>query len=160
MAFNAAWTGRAWVAIGMNRRLAGTLGINAFRYKIAAFVLASAIAGLVGSFYAHYMTFIHPNTFGIWTVVYIQIYAIMGGIGHVIAGPLIGAAIMTFFPELIRQTQNLAPLIVGLLLIVLIIFLPQGLLSIPQRWPILTIWLSKLGNAIKSRLSRIRTENT
>ena len=160
MAFNAAWTGRAWVAIGMNRRLAGTLGINAFRYKITAFVLASAIAGFVGSFYAHYMTFINPNTFGIWTVVYIQIYAILGGIGHVIAGPLIGAAIMTFFPEFIRQTQNLAPLIVGLLLIVLIIFLPQGLLSIPQRWPILMIWFSKLGNTIKSRLSRIRMENT
>ena len=160
MAFDAAWTGRAWTAIGMNRRLAGTLGINAFRYKIAAFVLASAIVGLVGSYYAHYMTFIHPNTFGIWTVVYIQIYAILGGIGHVIAGPIIGATIMTFFPELIRNTQNLATIIVGVLLIVLIIFLPEGLLSIPQRWPILTIWFSKLTRMVKSKLSRIRTENT
>ena len=160
MAFNAAWTGRAWVAIGMNRRLAGTLGINSFRYKMVAFVLASAIVGLVGSYYAHYMTFIHPNTYGIWTVVYIQIYAILGGVGHVIAGPLIGAAIMTFFPELIRQTQNLATLIVGVLLIVLIIFLPEGLLSIPRRWPILSIWFSKLSNMVKSKLSGLRTENT
>ena len=133
-AFNRTWTGRAWTAIGMNRRLAGSLGINVFRYKMAAFVLASAITGLVGSFYAHYMTVITPAAYGIWKVVYIQIYAILGGIGHIFTGPFIGSAIMTILPELVRTIQNFGNIFVGIILILTITLIPSGLLSLPDKY--------------------------
>jgi branched-chain amino acid transport system permease protein len=142
-AMNSAWIGRAWTAIGLNRQLAESVGINIFRYKLIAFVFASAILGLVGSFYAHYEGYVFPDTFGIWTVVYIQIYAVLGGIGFPVMGPLVGSVIMTFFPELIRITREIAPIFVGILLILLIMFLPNGLLSLQEKWPTLISWFSK-----------------
>jgi branched-chain amino acid transport system permease protein len=132
-AFYSAWTGRAWTAIGLNPRLAGSLGINVFRYRLLAFVLASALAGLIGSFYAHYQGFVIPSTYGLFATIYIHIYAILGGIGYVIAGPVLGSALMTFFPELIRMTKEVAPIFTGALLVLLVLFLPRGLLRLLDR---------------------------
>jgi branched-chain amino acid transport system permease protein len=154
-AFNKAWTGRAWTAIGMNRLLAGALGINTFRYKMSAFVLTSAIIGLLGSFHAHYMTFIIPNSYGIWQVIYIQMYAILGGAGYAIAGPLIGSAIITLFPEFVRQLQNMGQMMVGLLLIIVIVVLPDGLLSLPKRFSGVRIRFFKIVRIIKSKFTRV-----
>jgi len=129
-AFNATKIGKAWTAIGLKPRLAESIGINVYRYRMYAFVLASAIAGLIGAFWAHYEGFIQPNGFNMWMTNYFQLYAILGGIGHGIAGPLLGAAIMKFFPEMIRFTQQLGNIITGVLLILLILFLPRGILSL------------------------------
>ena len=65
-AFYSSWAGRAWKAIGLNPRLAQSMGVNVFRYRLLAFVVACAIAGLVGSFYAHYQTFIIPTAFNLF----------------------------------------------------------------------------------------------
>jgi branched-chain amino acid transport system permease protein len=129
-AFNACWVGRAWTAIGLKPRLAETVGISVYRYRLLSFVFASAIGGLMGSFYAHYQGFIQPSVFNMWITNYFQLFAILGGIEHVIAGPLVGAAIMRFFPELIRYSPEIGNIITGTLLIVLIIFLPRGVLSL------------------------------
>ena len=80
------WVGRAWTAIGLSPRLAESIGINIFRYKLLSFVIASAIAGLAGSFFAHYQTFIMPDTFSMWRNIYVQLYAILGGIGFATMG--------------------------------------------------------------------------
>ncbi|MBN1366494.1 MAG: branched-chain amino acid ABC transporter permease [Dehalococcoidales bacterium] len=132
--FNRTWTGRAWAGIGMNRRLAGSLGINVLRYKMIAFVLSSAITGLIGSYLAHYMTVIVPASYGIWKVVYIQIYAILGGVGQIFAGPFLGAGIMTILPELVRPIQNFGNIFVGIILILVITLIPSGLLSLPVKY--------------------------
>jgi len=129
-AFNACWVGRAWTAIGLKPRLAETVGISVYRYRLLSFVFASAIGGLMGSFYAHYQGFIQPSTFNMWITNYFQLFAILGGVEHVIAGPLVGAAIMRFFPELIRYSPEVGNIITGTLLILLIIFLPRGVLSL------------------------------
>ena len=143
-AFYSAWTGRAWTAIGLNPRLAQSLGIDVFRYRLLAFVVACGIAGLLGSFYAHYRAFIIPTAYTMFTTIYIQVYAILGGIEFATLGPIIGSVLMTFFPELVRMTKELEPFFNGALLILLIIFLPKGLLSLFKYRPSLVRWCKNI----------------
>ncbi|MGD0918442.1 MAG: branched-chain amino acid ABC transporter permease [Thermodesulfobacteriota bacterium] len=129
-AFYAAWTGRAWRAIGLGPRLAASLGVNIFRYRLIAFVISSAAAGLMGSFYAHYYGSIVPSTFGPFKTIYVHVYAILGGIGFAISGPLIGSLILVIVPEMLRITKEVEPIFTGLLLILLAMFLPDGLFGL------------------------------
>lgn len=155
-AFYSAWTGRAWRAIGLNPQLAESVGIDTVRYKLLAFVVSSGIAGLVGSFYAHYEGFVIPNTFAMWVNIYIQIYAILGGLGYAIWGPVVGSAVMTFFPESIRMTGEVSYIFTGALLILLIMFLPGGLLGLLERRTAIVERVTKIVKAIASSLSIIR----
>jgi len=131
-AFYSAWTGRAWTAIALNARLAESVGVNVFRFRLLSFVVGSAVVGLIGSFYAHYSTFLSPNTFGIWENINLQVFAILGGIGYPIAGPLLGSGVMTLLTESMRSVKSLAPAVQGAILILLILFLPSGLLGLLQ----------------------------
>lgn len=128
--FYAAWSGRAWRAIDLSPHLAESLGINLFRYRLLAFVLASAVAGLMGGFYACYFGAVVPSTFDIFKTFYIHIYVILGGIGFAFLGPVIGSFIFTLVPEVLRITKEVEPIFTGLLLILLVMFLPDGLLSL------------------------------
>ncbi len=127
--------GRAWKATRFRPELAETLGINVNRYRLLAFSLSSAFAGLVGSFYAHYNTTISPLTFDILKSVHIQIYSILGGMEFYILGPLIGSAIFTFLPEFLRVSDAIEPYVTGLTLILLVLFLPQGIGGLRRRAP-------------------------
>lgn len=122
--------GRAWRAIGINSHLAESIGVDIFKYKLLAFVLSSSIAGLVGSFYAHYQGFIMPDSFNMFVNINIQINAVIGGLAYGIMGPIVGATLMTFLPEMLRGTEVIAPLISGAILVLLILFLPGGLISL------------------------------
>ena len=133
-AFYAAWTGRAWRAIGLSPRLAESLGVDLFRYRLLAFVIASTAAGLMGSFYTHYFQAIVPATFGPFKTIYVHVYAILGGIGFPILGPVVGSLIMTIVPEILRVTEAAEPIFTGLLIILLIMFLPNGLLGLSSSW--------------------------
>jgi branched-chain amino acid transport system permease protein len=141
LAFYAAWTGRAWRAIGLSPRLAESLGVNLFRYRLLGFVITAAAAGLMGSFYAHYYGSIVPGTFGPFKSLYAQVYAILGGVGFPILGPIIGALIMTIVPEILRIAKEFELIFTGLLVILLVMFLPDGLLGLLRRRP-----LSPAGN--------------
>jgi branched-chain amino acid transport system permease protein len=88
------------------------------------------VAGLEGSFYAHYIGSINPNAFNIFKTINIHIYAILGGTGSAFLGPIIGTFIMTFVPESLRIAKEIEPILTGALLILLIIFLPGGILSL------------------------------
>ncbi len=129
-AFYAAWSGRAWRAIDLSPPLAESLGIDLFRYRLLAFVLASAAAGLMGSFYTHYFGSVVPSTFDMFKTFNIQIYAILGGLGFAFLGPVIGTAVMTFVPEFLRITREVEPVFTGFLLVVLVMFLPDGVLTL------------------------------
>lgn len=148
-AFYASWVGRAWTAIGLSPQLGESLGVNVFGYRLLAFVVSSALCGLIGAFYAHYRGFISPDSFGMWQNIYVQIYAILGGVSFVFAGPIVGAAVMTFLPEFIRGAKEVAPIITGGLLVLLIMFLPEGLLG-----------LSKYRSNIDKILRMIKRPNT
>jgi branched-chain amino acid transport system permease protein len=143
-AFYSSWAGRAWNAIGLNPRLAQSMGVNVFRYRLLSFVVACAIAGLVGSFYAHYQTFIIPTAFNLFPkTIYIQVYAVLGGVGYATLGPIVGAALLTFFPEFVSVAEEKSIIIVGAMLLLVIIFLPKGLLSLSEYAPRIMAWLRK-----------------
>lgn len=125
--------GRAWSAIRLNARLAETLSVDIFRYRLAAFMISAAGAGLAGSFYAHYFQTLEPGMFNVFKSIYVQIYSILGGLNAYILGPVIGAAIITFVPELLRVGKEIEPIMTGMVLIFLVIFLPGGILSLPER---------------------------
>jgi branched-chain amino acid transport system permease protein len=125
-----AWTGRAWIAIDLKPQLAAAVGVNVFRYRLLAFVIASVVAGYMGSFYAHYIGAVIPDAFDIFVTIYVHVYAILGGLLFPILGPAVGAVIMTLVPEFLRITKEMEPIITGFLIILIILFLPDGLMSL------------------------------
>ncbi len=130
-AFYSSWAGRAWNAIGLNPRLAQSMGVNVFRYRLTSFVVGCALAGLLGSFYAHYQTFIIPTAFNLFPkTIYIQVFAVLGGVGFATLGPIVGAAALSFFNEAFSGYPQWAIIIVGALVLVVVVFLPKGLLSL------------------------------
>jgi branched-chain amino acid transport system permease protein len=149
-AFYRSWTGRAWTAVGLSPRLAESIGINLFKYKISALVVCSCICALVGVFYAHYEAFIIPDTFNMWQNIYVQIYAILGGMGYAVVGPVLGAIVMTWFPELMRIASLIAPIITGIVLILLILFLPRGLMGLLEYRITIAHKIAKFGKTIMS----------
>ncbi len=134
-AFYSSWAGRAWNAIGLNPRLAQSMGVNVFRYRLASFVVGCAICGLLGSFYAHYQTFIIPTAFNLFPkTIYIQALAVLGGVGFATLGPVVGAAALTFFNEAFSSYPGpkWTIIIVGGLILLMVVFLPRGILSLGE----------------------------
>lgn len=120
--------GRALKAIRDHETTAQVMGVNTPAYKVAIFSLSAILAGLAGSLYAHYITFINPETFGLHTSILILCMVVLGGMGS-IAGALVGALALTLLPEMLRQFQAYQDLIYGGMLIGLLIWRPQGLLG-------------------------------
>lgn len=121
-------TGRAISAIKSDQLVADVMGINVKRVKILVFVVASAIAGLAGGFYSHYISFIDPTSFNYNKSIQIMSMAILGGMGS-IPGSIIGAIILTVLPELLRDFVLLRQVIYGVVIIVMVLFRPAGLLG-------------------------------
>jgi branched-chain amino acid transport system permease protein len=134
--------GRALAAIRDDETVALVMGINATKYKVMAFGLGSAFAGIAGSLYSSYVHFIDPHTFGLPTSIVILCMVVLGGIGS-ITGSIVGAAILISLPELLRviikgipgisdKFPDFQTLAYGLLLVSIIIMRPQGLLGKSQ----------------------------
>jgi branched-chain amino acid transport system permease protein len=120
--------GRALRAIRADETTAQVMGINTQAYKVAVFTLAAALAGLAGSLYAHYITFINPESFGLHTSILILAMVVLGGMGST-TGAVLGAVILTALPEMLRQFQSYQDLVYGALLVGLLILRPEGLLG-------------------------------
>jgi branched-chain amino acid transport system permease protein len=154
--FHAVYTsrvGRAWKAIKLSPALAQSLGINVYKFRLLSFVIASSVAGGIGSFYAHYFQAIVPDAFSVWTSVYIQLYSVLGGLDFTLLGPTIGATLMTFLPEFLRAAREVEPLFTGALLILIIIFFPGGILGTLIN---IKYYLSSF-SFLKGKLARPRT---
>ena len=112
--------------------LAECSGINVIRHKVIAFVVSSFFAGIAGSFAAHYFTYASPWDF-VWTnSLYMLLYAVIGGVSTV-AGPILGCFVMLGLDELLRPFKQYMPIFLGAVLIFVLLFLPDGLCSIPER---------------------------
>jgi branched-chain amino acid transport system permease protein len=120
--------GRALRAIRDHEITAQVMGVNTPAYKIAVFTLAAGLAGLAGSLYAHYIAFINPESFGLHTSILVLSMVILGGMGS-LTGSVVGAVLLTVLPELFRQFKDYQDLAYGALLVMLLIFRPQGLLG-------------------------------
>ncbi|MGL5353224.1 MAG: branched-chain amino acid ABC transporter permease [Clostridium sp.] len=120
--------GRSMVAIRENEIAAEAMGVNAFKYKMMAFIVAAFFAGAAGALYAHYMGFIQPTSFDFVKSIDILTFVVFGGMGS-LSGSVIATIILTFLPEGLRDFKELRMIIYPLALIVLMIFRPQGLLG-------------------------------
>lgn len=129
LAFYSARTGRTWRAVGFSSRLAESIGVNPFRARLQAFVLGSTIAAFMGCFFAQYQSNIDPGGYGPFKTITIHVIAILGGVGFPIIGPILGSALLTFVPEILRPTGNWEPIITGVLIILIVMYLPHGILG-------------------------------
>lgn len=118
--------GRAFEAIKEDPIAASLMGIGVMSHKMLAFALGAAIAGLAGGLNAHLTFFIGPAEYGFDRGVEILTMAILGGVGG-LAGPVIGAAILTLLPELLRGFKDFRLMANGVILVVIVLFLPKGI---------------------------------
>ncbi|MGZ3535591.1 MAG: branched-chain amino acid ABC transporter permease, partial [Thermodesulfobacteriota bacterium] len=122
------WIGLAWASIREDEQAAGAMGVDVVRFKVLAFILGSAIAGLAGGFYAHFLTFIMPQNFGFGQSIVVLSMVVFGGIGTR-WGPIVGAIILGILPEVSRPIMEYRTLIYGVLLLGMMRFQPDGLLG-------------------------------
>lgn len=118
--------GRACMAIRDNEIAANTLGIDVSRYKIIAFVTSAFMAGVAGSMFAHTMRYLHPDIFSYTKSTDFLVYLYAGGVGS-LSGAFLGGFVLTVLPEILRFLQEWRLVIYGGLLLVIILFRPQGL---------------------------------
>jgi len=118
--------GRAFEAIKEDEIAASLMGVGVMAHKMLAFALGAAIAGLAGALSAHLSSYIGPGEFGFDRGVDILTMAIFGGIGS-LAGPVIGAAVITVLPELLRSFRDYRTMLNGAILVLVVLFLPKGL---------------------------------
>ncbi|MDD5203996.1 MAG: branched-chain amino acid ABC transporter permease, partial [Desulfobacterales bacterium] len=121
--------GRALTALHSDETAASTLGIDASRYKLHAFIISSSFAGLAGSLFCHYMGFVAPSDFDIFTSILLLVMLFLGGVGT-IYGAALGAAFLKLLPEITYQFHDYELFAYGLILILVIIFLPRGILGV------------------------------
>jgi branched-chain amino acid transport system permease protein len=125
-------TGRALRAIHASQAAANAMGVNISRYKILVFVYSAILASLAGSFYAHYLNFINPSTFDLFFSIKLLIMIALGGM-HDIWGAIVGAIIITFLSfEWLHIFQEYEIIVYGTILLLVTIFLPRGLVGIPD----------------------------
>lgn len=125
--------GRGAVAVRENRFVAQSIGVNPFGAAMQAFVLGAFLAGLAGGFYAHYISFVGPEVFQFAFMASMIIMVLIGGKGTLV-GPLIGAVIVTLLEEYLREVQGLRLTLFGLIVMAVVLFLPNGLMSlVPSR---------------------------
>ena len=140
--------GRAWNAIGSSMKLASSVGVDVVKYRMANVLIGNFFLAMAGSYYIAYSLTAVPSTFSFHNSIYVMMYAIVGGLFHSLAGPIIGAAIITFVPEYFRVVKEYEPIITSAVIILIIIFMPMGVLGlIDQRlkpWFFHTKWYIRL----------------
>ena len=139
--------GRAWVAIREDEVAAEAMGIDTRNIKLLAFAMGASFAGVSGGLFAGFQGFISPESFNLFESIIVLCMIVLGGMGN-IAGVILGAILITVFPEALRylgELQNLLfgrvfvdpadlrMLIFGLALVLVMIFRPAGLLPSVRR---------------------------
>ena len=119
-------TGRAFEAIKEDEVAARLMGVNVAGYKLLAFVIGAAIAGVAGGLNAHFTFTIGPNNYGFENAVDILTMAVFGGTSNLI-GPMIGSTILSLLPEVLRHFKDFRLAINGLILILVVLYLPKGI---------------------------------
>jgi branched-chain amino acid transport system permease protein len=136
--------GRAWVAIREDEMAAKSCGINARNIKLLAFAMGASFGGVAGGLFAGFQGFVSPESFVLLESIMVLCMVVLGGMGN-IAGVILGAALLTITPEILRDIanpvqqaligrtlidpENLRMLLFGIALVATMLFRPQGL------WP-------------------------
>jgi branched-chain amino acid transport system permease protein len=118
--------GNALLAIRDEETAAEVIGVNTVHYKIAIFTISTFYAGIAGSFFAHYIRFIAPDSFTFWESFTLLAMLALGGQGN-LAGPLVGAFLLIAIPEIFRFLTDYRMIFYGLVLIFMMLFRREGL---------------------------------
>lgn len=137
--------GRGLAALAGDETAAAALGVDTQRAKIKVFVLSAVYASIAGSLFAHCYSFVSPDSFGIFASTDMAIMVVVGGMGS-IWGSLFGAGLIILLPEWIEIFENYKDFIHGVVLVLILMFLPQGLMT-------------GLYDSIKSKLPLKRQKN-
>jgi len=121
--------GTALIAIHGDEVAAGTVGVDCPKYKTTILVFSSICASLAGSLYSHYMGFLAPDDFNIFTSIHVLIMIFLGGAGT-IYGPILGAIFLKLLPEITYMFHDYELLANGLILILVLVFVPKGLFGL------------------------------
>jgi len=122
--------GKAFTALRDNPIRAESLGIDIQRYTLLAFAIGSAFAGIAGALFASLVQFIEPSPFNTQISIMMYLMVVIGGPGYFL-GPVIGAAIGVLAPEALRFAEGWYLFLFGAIVVGLMLWLPNGLLSIP-----------------------------
>ncbi|NCD26229.1 MAG: branched-chain amino acid ABC transporter permease [Deltaproteobacteria bacterium] len=130
--------GRALRALHTSEKAAQAMGVDIANHKLFVFVLSAVFSAASGSIYAHYLTFIAPASFGFTFSVELIVMVVLGGMVS-IPGAIVGAFFITVLPEFLRAFENVEILLFGLILILSMMFMPDGLAG---GWNRLWAWIA------------------
>ncbi len=125
--------GRALRTIHASEVAAATLGVDIVHYKVKIFVISAIYASIAGSLYASFVTFLSPGTFGISFSILLVTMVVFGG-RFSLWGALLGTVVLTILPESLRVIKDYDILVYGVVLLLVMIFLPRGLVGLFDRF--------------------------
>jgi branched-chain amino acid transport system permease protein len=123
-----------WVfrSLRLNEELASSIGIDIARYRVLAFAFSCAVGGLGGAFFAAFLQNIYPASYSVVDSVNFMLYCFLGGLDFVL-GPVVGAFVLVIGFEILHELQQYQSLMYGVLMIAVILWLPNGILSLRLR---------------------------
>jgi branched-chain amino acid transport system permease protein len=132
--FDASRLGRVFRSISSSSLISQHSGVYLMKYRVIAFTFASMLTGFAGGLYCHYLGFIGPTVFQLWQSIMILIMSTVGGIGSAVAGPILGAMVLSPIGDYLTTVlAGAKPFIFGIIVVVVIFFLPGGLVSLRER---------------------------
>jgi branched-chain amino acid transport system permease protein len=141
--------GRAFIAIRQSEIAAQSMGVPIALYKTTAFAVSAMFGGLAGGLYALGSGYVNPDAFVFLVSIMYVTMCVAGGLGT-IAGPLVGAALLTFLPELLRPFAEYKEFLSGLILLAFLILMPHGLV------PLIAAWRTQLSTKFVQRFMQDR----
>ena len=134
--------GRACISIREDEIAAESMGVDTIRYKVIAFIIGAACAGIAGAVYASYFYYLEPNLFDFLKSVDVLVIVVLGGLGS-LSGSMLAAILLALISTYLQSFPEIRMVLYSLILIVIMIFRPQGLMG--SREISLSVF-SKLGN--------------
>ncbi|PYN95618.1 MAG: branched-chain amino acid ABC transporter permease, partial [Candidatus Rokuibacteriota bacterium] len=125
--------GRAFRAIRENEMRAEVVGVSLRTYKLMAFAIGAAYAGIGGALFAPLLTYIDPGAYTLDRSIQFLMMVVMGGLGR-FEGPFIGAVLVTVLPEILRGSEGLYLIIYSLAVVLMMLFMPKGLVGLWDRF--------------------------
>jgi len=125
--------GRAFVAMRDGEIAAQSLGIDLLTYKATAFALSSFYAGVAGALYSGLLGFVSPEAFDLFQMIIQKAMIVVGGLGSVV-GAVLGASLLVYLMEVLREFKSTQEIVFGALLIAFMVFQPHGLVVFLKRW--------------------------
>lgn len=150
--------GRAFVMVRDIELAAACNGLNVMLVKAQAFAISAFFAGIAGGLFAICVGFLVPHGFGLISMVTQFAMVLLGGLGS-ITGAIIGAIFISLLPELLRNAQWAQEIAYGVLMILVIVFMPNGIVGLLRRWGVLgrTVMINQLTDRLRATAPALRT---